>query len=100
MSFRVAKGVRLKIWCVMLRGFESHLIYQSVNCKRAKNNTQVEIRIQLKEQTFRCSVGGYHVGFSLPKHGFESRHRNKGMYFPWIQLMEQNGDSIRFCSSV
>lgn len=25
----------------------------------------------------RCSVGGYHVGFSLPKLGFESRHRNQ-----------------------
>ena len=26
----------------------------------------------------RCSVGGYHVGFSLPKLGFESRHRKQG----------------------
>ena len=25
----------------------------------------------------RFSVGGYHVGFSTPKHGFESRNRNQ-----------------------
>ena len=48
--------------------------------------------IQLKEQIFRCSVGGYHVGFSLLKHEFESRHRNWRV----IQLKEHFG----FYSSV
>ena len=31
---------------------------------------------QLVEQ-FRYSLGGHNVGFSTPKHGFESRYRNQ-----------------------
>ena len=31
----------------------------------------------MEQKQVRCSVGGYHVGFSLPKLGFESRHRKQ-----------------------
>ena len=38
----------------------------------------------MEQKQFRCSVGGYHVGFSLPKLGFESRHWNQeGGYSSW-----------------
>jgi hypothetical protein len=56
---------------------------------------QLEQLVEQKKQLW-YSLGGYNVGFSLPKHGFESRYRNlEKEIFRRIQLKEQKTNTWR-----
>lgn len=69
---------------VELRSYESKVVSSILTVNIGVNDTA-------QGAIFRCSVGGYHVGFSLPKREFESRHWNLCFYSSvWLERLTVN----------